>query len=357
MIDFKDTDKMLPQIIDLILRLAAVLVLLIWSFQIIMPFIIPVVWGGVLAIAVFPGYKFLEERLGGRSKLAAILVSSLLLIIIVIPSWFFADSLVSGVTAIREMWDQGTFSIPPPTERVKDWAIVGQQIFDIWTLASENLAEALAPLSPQLKYLATWLLGALAQGGFAVLQFVFSIVIAGVMLASSKRSGHVVELFFERLSSERGREFVADAEITVRNVARGILGVAFIQAVLSGVGFAAAGIPGAGLWAFVCLILGIIQVGVGPVLIVACIYLFSNASSLTAGLFLAWSLMVMTSDNILKPLLLGKGAPVPMLVIFLGALGGFLRMGIIGLFLGAVVLSLVYKLLVSWLERQSNTKA
>jgi predicted PurR-regulated permease PerM len=262
----------------------------------------------------------------------------------------FADSLVSGIATAKEAWKGGSFRIPPPTEQIKDWPLIGGKAYEVWLLASRNITEVLKPFAPQFKTLIGHVFSVLAGAGFALIQFIFSIIIAGVFLAASARSGRAASSLSKRLGDRKGLELLRDAEITVRNVARGILGVALIQAILAGIGFAAAGLPGAGLWALVALILGIVQIGVGPVMIVAVIYLFATASTLTASLFLIWTLLVVPLDNILKPILLGKGAPVPMLVIFLGALGGFFNSGIIGLFVGAVVLSLAYKLAILWVE-------
>ena len=138
---------------------------------------------------------------------------------------------------------------------------------------------------------------------------------------------------------------------------KGILGVAIIQGFLAGAGFMVAGVPGAGVWAFLCVFLAIIQIGIAPVAIPVIIYMFYRADTLTAGLLMVWLILVMLSDNFLKPILLGRGAPVPMLVIFLGSIGGFISMGFIGLFIGAVVLSLGFKLFQAWLETDSNHSA
>ncbi len=146
-------------------------------------------------------------------------------------------------------------------------------------------------------------------------------------------------------------EFVGVAEQTVRSVASGILGVALIQALLAGLGFLVAGVPAAGLLTLICLVFGVIQLGVVIVLIPVVIYLFSTADTVTAVGFLIWAALVAPVDNVLKPILLGRGVDVPMLVIFVGAIGGFLNAGIIGLFIGAVVLALGYKLFLAWLAR------
>jgi predicted PurR-regulated permease PerM len=204
--------------------------------------------------------------------------------------------------------------------------------------------------APQLKTISLRLLELAMSTTFGMLQFALSIIIAGVMMANAKGGGDLVKDLFVSLAGERGSDFADISTITIRNVVKGILGVAIIQGILAGIGFAIAGVPGAGVWAFLCLFLAIIQIGIAPVAIPVIIYMFYSASALTAGLLAAWLIFVMLSDNFLKPILLGRGAPVPMLVIFLGSIGGFISMGFIGLFVGAVVLSLSFKLFRTWLK-------
>jgi len=201
----------------------------------------------------------------------------------------------------------------------------------------------------QLQDIAKWIFRALTGVGIGVLEFVAAIIIAGVMLTYAKSGGQAAERVFIRLVGSRGQEFVRLSETTIRQVVKGILGVALIQTILASLGLFIAGVPLAGLWAVICLVLAIVQIGVGPVIIPIVIYVWSTSSTTTAVLFTIWSIFVLTIDNVLKPLLLGKGAPVPMLVIFLGAIGGFVATGLVGLFLGAVILSLTYKLLLEWL--------
>ncbi|MGB5309342.1 MAG: AI-2E family transporter, partial [Arenicellales bacterium] len=156
--------------------------------------------------------------------------------------------------------------------------------------------------------------------------------------------------FATRLAGDKGVEFVEIAGKTVNGVTRGILGVAIIQGILAGLGFLVAGIPGAGLWAFVAMVLAIIQIGILPVTLPAIIYVFATAEPLTGILFLVWNIVISTADNILKPLLMGKGAAVPIPIIFIGALGGFMASGILGLFTGAIILSIGYTLYLAWIE-------
>jgi predicted PurR-regulated permease PerM len=185
----------------------------------------------------------------------------------------------------------------------------------------------------------------------AVLVFIISVIIAGVILAHADGGSRFASRLATRLAGERGVEMVRTAESTVRSVARGVLGVAFIQASLAGLGLLVAGIPGAGLWAFLCLLLTVMQIGPLPVLIPAAIYMFATADTFPAVVFTVWILIVGVSDNILRPLLLGRGVDTPMVVVLLGTIGGFITSGVVGLFVGAVVVTVGYRLFMQWVDR------
>ena len=185
--------------------------------------------------------------------------------------------------------------------------------------------------------------------GIAVLQFVLSILVAGILLARARSSADLTHALFNRLFGNKGLEYEALVGATIRSVASGILGVALIQSVFAGFGFLVVGMPGAGLWALLFLIAAVLQVGV-VVLIPAVVYVFTIASTTKATIFLIWCLGVGLMDNVLKPFLLGRGVSVPIAVIFIGAIGGFMVVGVIGLFVGAILLSISYELVLAWLE-------
>ena len=252
-----------------------------------------------------------------------------------------------------DFFQKGELHIPPPPDSDAGWPLIGEPIVKTWTLASEDLEKALRQASPLLKGFGSWLLSAAAGAGLALLQFVLAILISGAFLAKSEAAGRMTQTVARRLAGERGLELARVAEQTVRSVASGILGVALIQALLAGLGFLVAGVPAAGLLTLICLLFGVIQLGVVIVLIPVVIYLFSTADTVTAVGFLIWAILVAPVDNILKPILLGRGVDVPMLIIFVGAIGGFLHEGIIGLFIGAVVLALGYKLFLAWVTEDS----
>lgn len=227
--------------------------------------------------------------------------------------------------------------------------MIGEKLYKIWGLASSNLEAAIIHLAPQLKAFGKWLLTAVTGTGFGVLQFVFSLIIAGVFLANASAGYKVTRAIFTRLAGDQGGDFTDLAGATVRSVAQGVLGIAIIQGILAGIGLIAAGVPAAGLWALLVLVLAIVQLPPLLVLLPIIFYVFSTASAVTAVLFMIWSILVSISDTFLKPLFLGRGVEIPMLIILIGAIGGMMTSGIIGLFVGAVVLALGYKLFMAWL--------
>jgi predicted PurR-regulated permease PerM len=233
---------------------------------------------------------------------------------------------------------------------------VGPDLHRYWQLAADNLEEAVREAGPALAVLkeaGEWLLEAAAGTGLALLQFVVAIIIAGVLLAYAEGGARATRALAERLAPERGQGFAKMAEQTVRSVATGILGVALLQGILAGLGFLVAGVPAAGLLTVVCIVLGVIQIGVALVMIPVVIYLFFTADTSTAVAFLVYAILISPLDNILKPLLLGRGVRVPMVVVFIGAIGGFIHAGIIGLFVGAVIFTLGYGLFMAWLYPQA----
>lgn len=341
--------------VEAAIRIGVILLLTIWSFRIVEPFVAPILWGAIIAVAVYPLYVSLSAKLGGRHKLAATLFTLFALVILIAPAWKFFGATVDGVRDVAAALDEGTLSVPPPPESVGDWPLVGERLESTWTAASENLEATLRRFTPQLRALGAWVLSSVAGLGMTVVQFVISILIAGVLLVNAASAAGAVRAVATRLAGARGVEFALLAEKTTRSVAQGVLGIAVIQALLAAIGMVVAGVPGATIWALLVLILAVMQLPpiliLGPVMV----YVFSTAGTVTAVLFLIWGIFVSVSDAFLKPMLLGRGVDVPMLVILLGAIGGMMASGIIGLFVGAVVLALGYQLFQAWLGPASPT--
>jgi predicted PurR-regulated permease PerM len=330
-------------------RIGLVFLLIAWCFQIVRPFVIPIVWGVIIAIAAYPGYQRLQLMLGDRHRLTAILFTVFMLLVLIVPTVMLSGTLVGGLKSLATDFSDGSLTVPTPPQSVKTLPLVGEQLYDFWTLASDNIEAAAEKIGPEIKAVGKWLLATAAGIGFAILQFVIAIIIAGVLMANAEGGSYIAHAIALRLAGDQRTDFVELAGMTVRSVARGILGVAIIQSLFAGLGFLVAGVPAAGLWALLCLILGVAQIGIFVVLIPVVIYLFNTADMVTAVAFLIWSIPVGLIDNVLKPVLLARGVKTPMVIIFIGAIGGFLTSGIIGLFVGAVVLALSYEIFLLWL--------
>jgi predicted PurR-regulated permease PerM len=243
--------------------------------------------------------------------------------------------------------------IPPPGEMTKNWPAFAKPIIDLWNLASTNLQGLTMQFKDQIEVAGNWLFTELAGIGKNILQFLASIFLAGVFLVYSEPISKSIVKIFKKVAGKNGEKFATLSVVTVRNVFKSVIGVAFIQATLASIGFFIAGVPYAGLWTILCLITGIIQLGVWIIVIPISVYMFMATGTLTAILFAVWIIFVALSDNFIKPILMGRGAPVPMMVIFLGSIGGFIYTGFIGLFMGAIVLSIGYKLFMAWVETEN----
>lgn len=326
------------------------LILLVTACLLILyPFIPLVMWGIIIAVAAYPGFQKLQRLCGDRAVLGAVVFTLVLLVVVIVPVVFLGQSLVEGAQAATAKFKSGVAIIPPPPANIETWPIIGPPLKGLWTLASKDLSEAIRRFGPQIKAALPGVLSASAGFGLTVLQLLLSIIVAGVLLANAKAAYEVTRALANRLFGEKGPEFQQLVAKTIRSITFGILGVALVQSFLAALGFFVVGLPAASLWSVIFLFAAVLQAG-GLVLIPAVIYIFATTATTKAVIFLIWCIFVGVIDNLLKPLLLGRGVAVPMAVIFLGAFGGMFAMGIIGLFIGAVVLSVGYKLFLAWLE-------
>lgn len=339
---------------EILIRLGMLSLIVYWCYSLLKPFILLIIWGIVIAVALHPTYLKAVEIFKGKKTLTVVILTLFLLSIIIIPSFLVVESLYEGVSYLTNSYQSGQPIIPPPNEVTATWPKFTQPIIEIWQHASENLQDTLLKYSEELTTVGTWLLSAFAGVGKGILQFNASIIIAGILLVFAEDLKEVSSRIFTKLVGEKGDYFASVTVATIQNVVKGFLGVAIIQAILAGIGFFVAGVPFAGLWTVLCLVLAVIQIGIGPIAIPVAIYMFSVADSTTAIVLSIWLVLTMVSDNILKPILLGKNAPVPMPVVFLGAIGGFMLSGFLGLFLGAVILTIGYKLFLTWLDLEKE---
>ena len=342
-------DDSLARVIETAVRFGIVLLLAALCFKILMPFAAPVAWGIIIAVALRPVHVRIAAALGGYAGVSAGVLTLALLVLLIAPAGIFAGSILDSAGAMASHLGNETFELPPPPEALRGWPVIGEPLYGFWSRATTNLGGTLSQFSSEIRAVGGWLLSTSAGTGLAFLQFLISIIIAGILLASADAGQRVANAITIRVAGAQGQGYVDMAASTVRSVCVGILGVAVIQAALISVGFVAVGLPHAGLWAALCLFLAILQLPPTLVVIPIIFYVFSTESTLVAVSFTAWELVAGASDNVLKPILLARGVKVPMLVIFLGSIGGFMSFGFIGLFVGAVVLSLGYELFMAWL--------
>ncbi len=345
------------KIINFIIQLFVLGLLLAWCFILIRPFIVIILWGVVLAIAVFPVFIWLKNRIGGRSNLAATLLAFLGIAIIIGPVSSIATVLLHNAQSLVQGVEAGTLVIPPPPSDIATWPVIGQPLSEIWQRASVNLEGVINQFKPQIREFAKILLFQATNTGLTLLKFIVSIIIAAVLLLNAKGLNRGLIRFVSHLSPSHGEEFIKLAATTIRSVTRGIIGVAIIQTLMVGIGLILAKIPAAGLLTLVSLFLSIIQIG--PVLIVlpTLIFAWSSMNPLAALVFTLWMIPAALIDNVLKPILMGQGLPVPIVVILLGVIGGTLAHGILGLFVGPVILILGYKLAKAWINNDPVTTA
>jgi predicted PurR-regulated permease PerM len=340
--------------IDLFIKLIMVTLLITWSVMIVLPFAMPLLWGVILALTLYPLFKVLQKLVKGKKAVASSIITIVLLCVLLVPSIFMITSIAGEIKGLKVAINSKALVIPPPNAKVADWPVVGKKLYDAWSLLNTNLESAVVKYKTQILSAGQKFIGAM-RGLFSnIMMFSLSIIIMGVLFAYADAVKRAIEVFMKKLFGNSSQEYTMLVIQTVRNVAKGILGVAFIQFVIMGICFVLAGVPFAGVWALLVFLLALVQLPGALVAIPVIIYIYSVKEPLPATIWAVLILICGLSDNVLKPLLMGKGAPVPMLVIFLGALGGFMLSGFIGLFTGAIVLSLTYKLAGLWMQNNGS---
>jgi predicted PurR-regulated permease PerM len=340
--------------VEAAIRIALIATLAWWCLAIVKPFVMPVLWGVIFAVALFPIFVRLKARVGGRGGLAATILTLVALAVLIVPIVVLSTSMIESVQHITQEVEDGTFKVPPPPEGVAEWPVIGEKLSVAWGQASSNFQLFFERHREQLKPVWSFVVAQAAGAGGATLIFALAILISGLMMAKADPAIAGLQAVAARLAGDQGAEMVSVSGATIRSVVQGVLGVAVIQSLVSGIGMLMVGVPGAGLWAGLILLLAIMQLPPLVILLPVAIYVFSSASTLTAVVFLVFALVVSASDAFLKPLFLGRGMAIPMPVILLGAIGGMMLSGIVGLFIGAVILALGYQLTIAWLDGGAN---
>jgi predicted PurR-regulated permease PerM len=334
--------------VEVSIRLGILIFLLYWSFILVRPFISIAIWAVVLTVALYPIYDTLVGWLGGRRGLAAGLLTLLTLLVVIGPAFWLVIGLIDSLRTLVSYLDPAVLVLPPPAVAIRAWPLVGEPVYQFWALASDNLGAALAKTLPHLKPLGSAALSVAADAGTGVIKFFIAIILAGFLYSPAPDLVSSLQQFASRLAPARGKEFVQLAGKAIRTVARGVVGISALQALLVGLGVVVADIPGASLITSAALILGIIQIGPSIVIIPLVVWSWFTMETMAAVLFTAYMVPVSLLDNVLRPILMGRGLQTPMLVILIGVIGGTLAHGITGLFLGPIFLAVVWELLVAW---------
>ena len=345
------------QFTDALIRIALVLFLVLLCFRVFSPFMNLMMWALILAVTLYPIHQSLAGRLGDNQGRAATFIVIAGLMIIGIPIILLASSVAQYTVGMVDAYNAGELNVRPPKESVAEWPVIGTEVYEAWQAAYENLPAFIEANRAGLENFMGRLLDSAKSTASSVLGFLGSLIVAGIMMAFGKSGSEAVRRILERVAGPgQGSEVHTLATMTTRSVAVGVLGVAFIQAILLGMGFILAGIPAAGPLALIALFLGIMQLPASIVSIPAIIWLWNSGDGGTV-MNVVWTVYLIVAglaDNVLKPVLLGRGVDAPMPVILIGALGGMISSGFIGLFTGAVILAVGYQIFMRWVEWQEE---
>lgn len=336
--------------IQLAVRLALLGLLVYWSFVMIRPFVPILAWSVVLAVALYPVFGWLSRLLGDRPKLAATILTLINLGIVIGPAAWLGLGAVEELRAFAAQLAAGTIAIPSPPAAVKEWPIFGAQLHGVWEQASTNLRALLSRAAPQLKPLAGTMLGLAGDAGVGTLKFLIAVALTGFLFPAGPRLVTATRSFLTKVVAERSQDFLALAGATIRSVAQGVIGIAVAQGLVIGIILKLADIPRAGLFAFAVMMLGILQIGSAIIVIPVLVWVWFTKSFVAALLITLCLLPASLADNVLKPIVMGRGLTTPALVIFIGVIGGTLAHGIVGLFIGPIILAVVWELLTAWVR-------
>lgn len=338
------------------IQIGLIALLAFWCFQIALPFVGLIAWAGIIAIGVYPLVRLLKEKSGFSDGKASLVVTLIALIVLIVPTVLLTEAIIKNTGSLSKYLKDDSLVIPPPGDEIGNIPLVGKDLAAFWQKASEDPRAVFGEYEAEIRKLLNSFLSTALTTGLNILMFVFSIILAGVFMASARNTTMALEAVFTRLAGDNGAQLTKLSHDTVQSVVRGILGIALAQAFLSGLGFLMMDIPASGLLVVICLILAIVQIDILIVLIPLSIYMFNDpdTGTVAAVIFLIWNIIVGLMNNVLKPILLGQGVEAPMAVIFIGAIGGMLLHGIIGLFIGSVVMVLGYSLFMFWVRQAAH---
>jgi predicted PurR-regulated permease PerM len=352
--------RVTASLLEALIRAGLLLALVLICYKVFSPFLILMTWALILAVTLYPLHQMIARKMGGKQGLAATVLVIVGLVLIVTPTAVLMNSLGDSVKGLIDKVQSNTLEIPPPRESVAQWPLVGAKAHAAWTYAHNDLPGLVKSLQPKIGELAKTALGFVAAIGGGLLMFLASFIVSGIIMAFGKGGEAGNRAIFNRIiGPEHGAEFAKLSTATIRAVAQGVIGVAFIQAIIIGICLLICGVPWAGALSAIMLVLGIAQVPALIVTLPAIIYIWSSGSYGT-GAAVAYSVLLFVAgmaDNVLKPLMLGRGVDAPMPIILLGALGGMATAGILGMFVGATLLALGYQIFMTWVSPRPSKES
>ena len=345
--------RVAARLLDVLIRTGLVLALVLLCYHFFSPFLTMMLWALILAITIYPLHQMLAGRIGGKQGLASTLIVLVAVAVIVTPTIMLASQFGDSVHALVNGVRDNTLAVPAPSEKVAAWPVVGKKLHAIWAQAHDDLPALVKSMQPKIGELATKALGIVAGLGGGLLMFVFAFIVGGIIMAFGESGAQAMQAIFERVFGlARGEEFTKLSTATVRAVASGVIGIACIQALLIGVSLMIASVPFAGVLAVIVLVLGVAQLPALLVTLPVIGWIWASGDYATVPA-VAYSVLLVVggmADNVLKPIMLGRGVDAPMPVILIGALCGMATSGILGMFIGATALALGYQIFMRWVD-------
>ncbi len=336
--------------IDIAIRLGVLYIVVYICYLVINPFLTIVIWGAILAVTLYPVQQWMARKLfGGRGGIASTVIVLIGLAVIFGPVGLLSAASIESINELESGLVNGTINVPAPPDWIESLPIIGKKLHDFWALTSSDFGTAMAKFGPQITELANTLLKVATALGFSVLHFSASIIVAGLFFGPGTKLVEMIRAIEERLVTKRSMQFIDLTGTTIQNVARGVMGVALLQAVAAGIGYLAIDYPFGGVLTVVVLILSILNMAPTVIVLASIAYGWTFMDLMPAILFTVYMIPVGLLDNVLRPIIVAKGLPVPIAVMFVGVIGGALAGGLLGLFIGPVVLAVAYQLLTFWL--------
>ena len=341
-----------------VLAVLFIFALMAASFWILRPFLAAIIWSSMIVVSTWPILLSIQRRLWGSRMLAVTVMTVALLLVFVVPFSAAIGTIVANADEIAG-WVKNLASakLPPPPDIVEKIPFVGEKVAALWrTYAAKGFAELVQVITPYMGQITRWFAAEVGSFGLVSVQFLLTVVICAILYATGEDAARWVRRFGRRLAGERGDHVVRLAGLAIRGVALGVVVTAVVQSLLGGIGLAVAGVPFAAVLTAVMFMLALAQIGAVPVLLCGLAWLWWKDATGWFFALLVWTVLVGSLDNVLRPILIKRGADLPLLLIFAGVIGGLFAFGLLGLFVGPVILAVAYTLLDAWVTEAAEEK-